>query len=244
MRKILNKYIVSLVCFAAANLFAQTSNPGYLGKTRVVNFGVEGFLSFMDGMPMRFHQFSGLSYESSRNSWLSFRGSAKWGGFDFDADDLQPVGIGYYHPQSQQINNIVGGTLAVSMVELEASALLYQTQAGSLAPFGTYYSLGLYYAFLNQDDKTVWNSRAITADKVEDGHTVLSLGLNYGGRRILFDKISLNYTIGIAYPISSSISKLSGNQLLSSKDAIHRFTYDFLKSSRTIKGSIEVGYFF
>ena len=89
-----------------------------------------------------------------------------------------------------------------------------------------------------------WNSRAITADKVEDGHTVLSLGLNYGGRRILFDKISLNYTIGIAYPISSSISKLSGNQLLSSKDAIHRFTYDFLKSSRTIKGSIEVGYFF
>ena len=56
MRKILNKYIVSLVCFAAANLFAQTSNPGYLGKTRVVNFGVEGFLSFMDGMPMRYHQ--------------------------------------------------------------------------------------------------------------------------------------------------------------------------------------------
>lgn len=243
MRKILNKFIVFLVCFTAANLFAQTSNPGYLGKTRVVNVGVEGFLSFMDGMPMRYHQFTGISYESSRNSWLSFRGSAKWGGFDFNADDLQPLGIEYYHTQSQK-NNIVGGTLAVSLVELEASALLYQTQAGALAPFGTYYALGLYYAFINQDDKTIWNSRAITADKVEDGHTVLSLGLNIGGRRILFDKISLNYTVGIAYPISSSVSSLSGNQLLSSKDAIHRFTYDFLRSSRTIKGSIEVGYFF
>src|SRR6056300_378620 len=244
MRKILNKFLFSLICFSAATVIAQTSNPGYMGKTRVVNVGVEGFLSFMDGMSMKYHQFTGISYEASRNSWLSFRGSAKWGGFDFDADDLQPVGIGYYHPQSQQVNNIVGGSLGISMVELEASALLYQTQAGALAPFGSYYGLGLYYAFLNQDDKTVWNSRAIAADKVEDGHTVLSLGLNYGGRRILFDKISLNYTVGIAYPISSSISRLSGNQLLSSKDAIHRFTYDFLKSSRTIKGSIEVGYFF
>jgi hypothetical protein len=191
--------VLACTVFIATSSMAQ-SNPGYLGNTQVVevstNWYVPGLVA--NGPWVKNH--TSISFEKSSSKNFSWRGGLRFGSGEFNGrEHLNAFEV--YHDGGLQTAKPVNGTLGYTLNEFFISPRWYNTNSGALAPFGSFFGLELAYAKIGIDDNISWDSRAFRPSVVTEGFSTLSMAIQWGHRRVLFDNVCWDYHMGIGFNV-------------------------------------------
>ncbi len=243
MRGIYVKLFLLFTAFGLGSKLKAQGNPGYMGKTRIMNVGVEAYFPGLDVLAVKYKQVTSVTYETSRNSWLSLYGNLRWGDVELDKEDFERIDVGYVDAKTSQYTQIRGGNLGLSIFEVGGGIRIYSNNAGSLAPFGPYLGIELAYSRIGVQDDVTWSSQALQSPKVTAGYSSINLGMTVGSRRILFDKLAVDYSLGAGYPIYSTGADNS-EERYNAKDAMHATSHEYFRLGRIVRLNLGVGYFF
>lgn len=252
-------YVVLLLIVQPFQLLSQ-SNPGYLGKTQLVEVNVLTEWGRVINFNPTVVTSYGLSYEFARNKnfgiLLGFRTSNQ----KRFADGFEPS---FY---IESIDNYVGPKeadlsngrdmdyLSYTNNELYVQFKKYNTTKGALAPFGSYWGLELSGSQLSSKDNRlryqqyVWPNGLEEIPVVKSNRTVLAFipSVIFGNRQMLTDEISLNVYMGIGTILfhNSSNMTIYDEYVDSEKELVDYMMLRPVAVSRLINVGFNLGYFF
>lgn len=212
MRFIKNTIIICFAIIANNNLQAQ-SNPGYLGKTSLVQLDVTGFMGNMIFEGPYINLNYGISYEMARNQ--NFAWNFGYSHTSLTMDELMISGESLTYDDGKGNYNTpeTKSTLDYTFDEIKVTPKWYNPYKGGIAPYGSMNSIELSLGFLNVSNigNVKWRVPLSTEDEAiaKGGNlpsvTVFSASYIWGGRRMITDQIGLDLTLGVGYTLYQSL---------------------------------------
>jgi hypothetical protein len=259
-----NKTNVWIYCmfFLAMQPFwvLSQSNPGYLGKTQLVEVNVltewGRLLSFNPTVVTSY----GLSYEMARNKnfgiLVGFRSSNQKRYADgFEPEFYVDAIDNYVSPREADLTNGKDiDYLSFTNNEIYVQFKRYNTNKGALAPFGSYWGLELSGSQLTSKENRLRYQQYTWPNGFEDlpitksNSTVLAFipSLIFGNRQMLTDEISLNVFMGLGTVLFHNSTDLSvySDYVESEKQVVDFMMLRPVAASRLINVGFNLGYFF
>lgn len=240
-------------------VFSQ-SNPGYLGKTQLVEVHAltewGRVLSFNPTVVTSF----GLSYEIARNKNFGILVGFRTSNQKRYADGYEPQ----FHVESVDdyvspreadlVNGKDNDYLSFSNNELYIQFKRYNTNKGALAPFGSYWGLELSGSQLTSNDNRlrfqqyVWPNGFVDLPITKSNSTVLAFipSVIFGNRQMLTDEISLNVFMGLGTVLfhNSKNMTIYDEYVDSEKEVVDYMMVRPVAFSRLVSAGFNLGYFF
>jgi hypothetical protein len=242
--------VLACTVFIASSSMAQ-SNPGYLGNTQVAEITTNWYVPGLVAHGTWIKNHTSIAYEKSMSKNFSWRGGLRFGSGEFDvAEDLTYFYVYQEEPWGgYQSTNPEGGTLGYSLTEFFISPRWYNNNSGALAPFGSFFGLELAYANVGIDDKIVWGGQSIKLPAITDGFSTLSMAIQWGHRRVLFDNLCWDYHMGVGFNVfntgNASVAYFEDGTDNSDHEAVvHSMVLQPLAWGRIFHGGLGLSYLF
>lgn len=206
---------IIIICFAliANNQVKSQSNPGYLGRTSLVQVDFTGLMGnlIFDGPFVNINY--GLSYEMARNQSIAWNVGFSHTSLTMDEWMIKGESMVFEDKNNNYNYPVSNSSLDYTFDEIKVTPKWYNPYKGGIAPFGAMNALELSLGFLNvSNTKNVKWRVPLTADDEEIAKsnnipsvTVFSVSYIFGGRRMITDQIGLDLTMGIGYTLYQSL---------------------------------------
>jgi hypothetical protein len=230
------------------NAVLAQSNPGYLGSTQVIEISTTGYIPGVVAHGPWVKNYTSFAFEKSVSKSISWRGGVRVGSGELDGrEHLNAFEV--YHDGGSQIAKPANGTLGYTLNEFFISPRWYDNNSGAIAPFGNFYGLELAYAMVGIDDKISWDSRAFSPSVVTEGFSTLSLAIQWGHRRVIFDNLCWDYHMGIGFNLlntgNASVAYFEDGTLNNDHEAVvHSMVLQPLAWGRIFHGGVGLSYLF
>ena len=242
--------VLACTVFIATSSMAQ-SNPGYLGNTQVLEVSTNWYVPGLAAHGPWIKNHTSIAFEKSSSKNFSWRGGLRFGSGELDAAEH----LSYFYVTKDdpfggwQSTNPAGGTLGYSLTEFFIAPRWYNNNSGALAPFGSFFGLELAYANVGIEDKIVWNSTAIQLDAITKGFSTLSMAIQWGHRRVLFDNLCWDYHMGIGFNVlntgNANVAYFEDGTDNSDHEAVvHSMVLQPLAWGRIFHGGLGLSYLF
>jgi hypothetical protein len=233
------------------NAVLAQSNPGYLGSTQVIEISTTGYIPGVVAHGPWVKNYTSFAFEKSVSKSFSWRGGLRVGSGELDgAEHIDYFYVSKDEPSGgYQSTNPAGGTLGYSLTEFFVAPRWYNNNSGAIAPFGNFYGLELAYANVGIDDKIVWNGQAMKLPAITEGFSTLSLAIQWGHRRIIFDNLCWDYHMGIGFNLlntgNASVAYFEDGTLNNDHEAVvHSMVLQPLAWGRIFHGGVGLSYLF
>jgi len=240
-------------------VFSQ-SNPGYLGKTQLIEVNVltewGRLLSFNPAVVTSY----GLSYEMAQNKNFGIQVGFRSSNQKRYSDGYEPRFYiesidDYVGPREADLTNGKDiDYLSFSNNELYIQFKRYNTNKGALAPFGSYWGLELSGSQLSSKDNRLryqhytWPNGFQDFPVAKSNRTVLAFipSVIFGNRQMLTDEISLNVFMGLGTVLfhNSKNMTIYDEYVDSEKEVVDYMMVRPVAFSRLINVGFNLGYFF
>lgn len=203
---LINKGAIGLLAVISVFKVNAQSNPGYLGNTQAIEISTNYYIPGLMAHGPWLKNHTSISYEKSSSKSFSWRGGIRFGSGEFDAEeDLSNYNVEVTDPfGSYQFTSPGSGTLGYSLTEFFIAPRWYNNNSGAIAPFGNFWGLEIAYANVGIKDEIVWNSRAIDLPAITKGFSHLSMAIQWGSRRVIFDNLCYDYHLGVGFNVWNS----------------------------------------
>ena len=214
--RFLRNILVIVFALSANNQIHAQSNPGYLGRTGLVQFDLTGLMGnlIFSGPNLKVNY--GFSYEMARNQNFAWNFGFSQTNQTMDNAMISGESLMLYDDNANYNYSTANSTFDYSFSEIKVTPKWYNSSKGAIAPYGAYNGLELSLGFLNMTggEKVNWEhpltSEAIAKSKNIPSVTVFSASYIFGGRRMVADQIGIDFTLGMGYTLYQS---LPGNLL-------------------------------
>jgi hypothetical protein len=189
--------LFAIIALVATQVTGQ-SNPGYLGNTSAIEISQDIYFPFVSETGPLWARQTAIAYEKSFSKDFALKGGVRLGSVQLDAKN----DLGNYRVldiQGSQSSSPESGSLTYTNTELFVSPRYYFTESGALAPFGSFIGLEFALSNITLDDNIKWNGQALQIPKVTNGVSALSMSVQWGQRRVIFDNFCYNYHFGIGF---------------------------------------------
>lgn len=242
--------VLACTVFIATSSMAQ-SNPGYLGNTQVAEITTNWYIPGVAAHGPWVKNHTSIAYEKSMNKNFSWRGGLRFGSGEFDvAENLTYFYVYQDEPWGgSQSTNPAAGTLGYSLTEFFIAPRWYVNNSGALAPFGSFFGLELAYANVGIEDKIIWSSQSIKLPAITEGFSTLSMAIQWGHRRVLFDNLCWDYHMGIGFNVlntgNASVAYFEDGTSYDDHEAVvHSMVLQPLAWGRIFHGGLGLSYLF
>lgn len=233
------------------NAVLAQSNPGYLGSTQVIEISTTGYIPGVLAHGPWVNNHTSFAFEKAVSKSFSWRGGLRVGSGEFDAAEH----ISYFYVSEEdpsggyQSTNPAAGTLGYSLTEFFVAPRWYNNNTGAIAPFGSFYGLEVAYANVGIEDKIVWNGQAMKLPAITTGFSTLSLAIQWGHRRVLFDNLCWDYHMGIGFNVlntgNANVAYFEDGTLSNDHEAVvHSMVLQPLAWGRIFHGGVGLSYLF
>jgi hypothetical protein len=206
---------ITIICFAliANNQVQAQSNPGYLGRTSLVQVDFTGLMGnlIFEGPFVNINY--GLSYEMARDQGFAWNFGFSHTSLTMDEWMIRGESLLLDDQNNNYNSPTTNSSLDYSFNEIKVTPRWYNSYKGGIAPFGTMNALELSLGFLNVSNigNVKWtvplsadNEAIVNGDNLPSV-TVFSASYVFGGRRMITDQIGLDLTMGIGYTLYQSL---------------------------------------
>jgi hypothetical protein len=251
--------VLFLTAFSFGKIYSQ-SNPGYLGKTQLVEVNVltewGRLLSYNSTVVASY----GLSYEMARTKnfgvLFGFRTSTQKRYADgYDPEFYIESIDEYLRPREAVLPSGKSmDYLSFTNNELYVQFKRYNTTKGALAPFGTYWGLELSGSQLSTKDDRLryqyyeWPDGYVDYAVNKSTRSVLAFipSAIFGSRQMITDDISLNVYMGIGTVIfhNSTNMTIYDEYVDSDKEVVDYMMLRPVAAGRLFTAGFNLGYFF
>ncbi len=246
------KFVGFLLSWFFITTALSQSNPGYLGSTQVVEVSTNMYIPGIMAHGPYVKNHMSIAYEKSMDRNFSLRGGIRQGSgtFDVDKHDLSYYSVVKYDEfGSSEYTSPSSGTLGYSLTEFFIAPRWYNTESGALAPFGSFWGLELAFASVGIDDKIKWSSQAIKMPAINNGFSTVSFAIQWGHRRVLFDKFCWDYHMGLGFNVyntgNADVSIYGeGTEYTDHEAIVHSMILEPLAWGRIFHGGLGVSYLF
>jgi hypothetical protein len=245
------KWGLCLCVWLSFNAVQAQSNPGYLGKTQVVEVSTTAYIPGILAHGPWINNHVSVSLEKAVSKRFSWRGGVRVGSGEFDgAEHIDYFYVSKDEPSGgYQSTNPAGGTLGYSLTEFFVAPRWYNNNSGAIAPFGNFYGLELAYAKVGIDDKIVWGGQAYKPAAVTEGFSTLSLAIQWGHRRVIFDNLCWDYHMGIGFNLfntgNANVAYFEDGTPYDDHEAVvHSMVLQPLAWGRIFHGGVGLSYLF
>jgi hypothetical protein len=242
--------VLACTVFIATSSMAQ-SNPGYLGNTQVVEVSTNWYVPGLPAYGPWVKNHTSISFEKSSSKNFSWRGGLRFGSGEFEAAEHLDYFYVYQDEPwgGSQSTSPAGGTLGYSITEFFISPRWYNTNSGALAPFGSFFGLEVAYANVGIDDKIIWGGQSLTLPAITEGFSTLSMAIQWGHRRVLFDNLCWDYHMGIGFNVlntgNASVAYFEDGTSNDDHEAVvHSMVLQPLAWGRIFHGGLGLSYLF
>jgi len=210
----LRKILIVIFAFLANNYIQAQSNPGFMGRTGLVQFDLTGLMGnlIFEGPALKVNY--GFSYEKARDQNFAWNFGYSQTNQTMDYNMIGGEYLTYYN--NTYNNYLSNSSFDYSFSEFKVTPKWYNASQGAVSPYGAYNGLELSLGFLNitNANKVIWQQQL----SVDDGAklnsipsvTVFSASYIFGSRRMVTDQIGVDFTLGMGYTLYQS---LPGNLL-------------------------------
>jgi hypothetical protein len=242
-----NRSILSIILLLSQNLFGQ-SNPGYMGNTSAVEITSDFSFPIISGFGPYIARQTAISYEKSYSKDFGLKAGLRFGGLNLNAVEQ---GLDQF-----DVNNLtgestspIGGSLEYRTTEFFVSPKFYFTESGALAPFGSFIGLEFALTQVELEDKLKWNSQSFVFPPVTEGILALSMSIQWGQRRVIFDNFCYNYHFGLGFNIINSgdadISYFGdGSDTYKPTAVVHEMALSPIQWGRLFHSGVGISYLF
>ena len=244
--------VLACTVFIATSSMAQ-SNPGYLGNTQVAEITTNWYIPGVAAHGPWVKNHTSIAYEKSMNKNFSWRGGLRFGSGELDdASSLSEFQVSVEDPfgGAPRFTNPAAGTrLGYSLNEFFVAPRWYNNNTGAIAPFGSFFGLELAYAKVGIEDKIVWDGQAIPLAAITKGFSTLSMAIQWGHRRVLFDNLCWDYHMGIGFNVlntgNASVAYFEDGTSYDDHEAVvHSMVLKPLAWGRIFHGGLGLSYLF
>lgn len=235
------------------NAVLAQSNPGYLGNTYAIEVSTTGYIPGVLAHGPWVKNYTSFAVEKAVSKSVSWRGGLRVGSGEFDLKESE-MDENFVRFEDEfgnsQTTNSVAGELGYSMTEFFIAPRWYNNNSGAIAPFGSFYGLELAYANVAIDDRIIWSGRSITLPAVTQGFSTLSLALQWGHRRVLFDNLCWDYHMGFGFNLFNtgdavvSLYGDNGTDNSNHEAVVHELILRPLAWGRIFHGGVGLSYLF
>lgn len=234
------------------NAVLAQSNPGYLGKTQVIEVSTTAYIPGLPAHGPWIKNYTSFSFEKSVSKSISWRGGLRVGSGEFDMKESK-MDYNYVRFEddfgNSQTTNSVAGELGYSITEFFIAPRWYNNNTGAIAPFGSFYGLELAYANVGIDDKIIWSGQSKSLPAIRQGFSTLSLAIQWGHRRVLFDNLCWDYHMGIGFNVlntgNANVAYFEDGTDNSDHEAVvHSMVLQPLAWGRIFHGGVGLSYLF
>jgi hypothetical protein len=213
--RFLRNILVIIFALSANNEIQAQSNPGFMGKTGLVQFDLTGLMGNLiyEGPAVKVNY--GFSYEKARNQNFAWNFGYSQTNQTMDYNMIIGEYLTYY--DNGQYNNVRDkASFDYSFSEFKITPKWYNASQGAVSPYGVYSGLELSLGFLNisNADKEQWRQPLSSEEGAKlnsiPSVTVFSASYIFGGRRMVTDQIGVDFTLGMGYTLYQT---LPGNLL-------------------------------
>lgn len=254
MRFLRNILVIVFALFANNKMNAQ-SNPGYLGRTGLVQLDLTGLMGnlIFSGPALKVNY--GFSYEKARDQNFAWNFGYSQTNQTMDYDMISGEYLTYYDGSTYN-NYLANSTLDYSFTELKVTPKWYNASQGAVSPYGAYNGLELSLGFLNINnaDKVKWQQPLSTDDGAKlnsiPSATVFSASYIFGGRRMVTDQIGVDFTLGMGYTLYQTLpgnllDYVDGETYVSTIEEFYQYTaLKHMSSSKLFQAKLGVSYLF
>lgn len=239
--------VLACTVFIATYSRAQ-SNPGYLGNTQVIEISTTGYIPGVVAHGPWIKNYTSISFEKSMSKNFSWRGGLRFGSGEFEgAEHLNSFKV--FRDGGSQFTQPANGTLGYSLNEFFVAPRWYNNNTGAIAPFGSFFGLELAYANVGIEDKIIWSGQAFNLPAITKGFITLSLAIQWGHRRVLFDNLCWDYHMGIGFNVlntgNASVAYFEDGTDSSDHEAVvHSMVLQPLAWGRIFHGGVGLSYLF
>lgn len=235
------------------NAVLAQSNPGYLGNTYVIEVSTTGYIPGVLAHGPLFKNYTSFSFEKAVSKSVSWRGGLRVGSGEFD---LRESKMDDYYVSfddelgNPQTTNSVAGELGYSMTEYFIAPRWYNNNSGAIAPFGSFYGLELAYANVKIDDRIIWSGQSKSLPAIMQIFSTLSLALQWGHRRVIFDNLCWDYHMGFGFNLFNTggavVSLYGDNETdtYNHEAVVHEMVLKPLAWGRLFHGGLGLSYLF
>ena len=222
-----------------------------MGSTQVIEISTTGYIPGVVAHGPWVKNYTSFAFEKSVSKSFSWRGGLRVGSGELDgAEHIDYFYVSKDEPSGgYQSTNPAGGTLGYSLTEFFVAPRWYNNNSGAIAPFGNFYGLELAYANVGIDDKIVWNGQAMKLPAITEGFSTLSLAIQWGHRRIIFDNLCWDYHMGIGFNLlntgNANVAYFEDGTLNNDHEAVvHSMVLQPLAWGRIFHGGVGLSYLF
>jgi hypothetical protein len=257
---------IALVCLLTAicgiaDVLAQ-ANPGYLGRTSVVQIDVTGSMGnlIFEGPIMNVN--FGASYEFAKSKDFAWNIGYKSINQTMNTFMCRGESFNYNIPDSRFPGSTTSayleqGSFNYHVDEFKVASKFFSEVKGAIAPYGRY--LGLEFTLdrmsFNNFENITWNldgSNRLQNDTVSSVAPISIFTLSFisGGRKMLTDQIGLDYNFGMGYTIYQStpnalLELIDGENSSNNKELVFQtMGMKHFSTSKLFQASVGISYLF
>jgi hypothetical protein len=249
-----------MICFAIiANNQAQAqSNPGYLGRTSLVQVDVTGLMGnlIFEGPIVNINY--GISYEMARNQGFAWNFGFSHTSLTMDEWMIKGESLVFDDKKNNYNSAGTNSSLDYTFNEIKVTPRWYNPYKGGIAPFGMINAFELSLGFLNisNTENVKWRvplspeNEEIAKSNNVPGVTVFSASYIFGGRRMITDQIGLDLTMGIGYTLYQSLKGsltdyAEGDTYAETIEEFYQYTaLKHMSTSKLFQAKLGVSYLF
>ena len=260
MYKLTTNIKIALVCFLAAlggigNAFGQ-SNPGYMGKKRVIQFDLNGLLGnlIFSGPSLKMNW--GVSYEVATQKGFTWNFGYKSVNQEMNSEMIGGEYISLAEDDNRGLlHDVNGGYFNYHVDEFRITPRFYSESKGAIAPYGFYSGLDLAFDVLtvSNQSQVKFDGGALTDPNMPTSIAPVYLfAVSYvqGGRRMLTENIGIDFNFGMGYtlyqttPSNLAILIDDGTYFRNKEEFFQTIAMKHFSSSRLFHASVGVSYLF
>lgn len=253
--RFLRNILVIVFALSAYNKIQAQSNPGYLGRTGLVQFDLTGLMGnfIFSGPAIKVNY--GFSYEKARDQNFAWNFGYSQTNQSMDYDMIYGEYLTYYNGNTYN-NYLANSTFDYSFSEFKVTPKWYSASQGAVSPYGAYNGLELSLGFMNINnaDNVKWQQPLSTADegklKSIPSVTVFSASYIFGGRRMVTDQIGVDFTLGMGYTLYQTLpgnllDYVDGETNVSTIEEFYQYTaLKHMSSSKLFQAKLGLSYLF
>jgi hypothetical protein len=249
--RFLRNILVIIFALPANNEIQAQSNPGFMGKTGLVQFDLTGLMGNLiyEGPAVKVNY--GFSYEKARNQNFAWNFGYSQTNQTMDYNMIIGEYLTYYD------NNVRDkASFDYSFSEFKITPKWYNASQGAVSPYGVYSGLELSLGFLNisNADKEQWRQPLSSEEGAKlnsiPSVTVFSASYIFGGRRMVTDQIGVDFTLGMGYTLYQTLpgnllDYVEGDSYAETIEEFYQYTaLKHMSSSKLFQAKLGVSYLF
>ena len=253
--RFLRNILVIIFAFSANNEIQAQSNPGFMGKTGLIQFDLTGLMGNLiyEGPAVKVNY--GFSYEKARNQNFAWNFGYSQTNQTMDYNMIVGEYLTYY--DNGQYNNVRDkSSFDYLFSEFKVTPKWYNASQGAVSPYGAYNGLELSLGFLNisNANKEQWRQPLSSDDGAKlnsiPSVTVFSASYIFGGRRMVTDQIGVDFTLGMGYTLYQTLpgnlmDYVEGDSYAATIEEFYQYTaLKHMSSSKLFQAKLGVSYLF